>query len=144
MERICNVVDKMTFPDTLEEFVEQYKVVDTDGIYMSKGSELVPIFRIKQWCDHIFAMTRPEQCKDTINRQAAIYALWKSPMFTSYSVLKILSDRLNELPAAQPKIIFCKDCKHYVEYHKLCKGMDQYTCHMNPDDFCSHGEKREK
>lgn len=47
------MVDKMTFPDTLEEFVEQYKIVDTYGIYMSKGSELVPIFRIKQWCDHI-------------------------------------------------------------------------------------------
>ena len=41
--------DCMTFPDTVNEFMDQYKIVDTDGIYMSKGSELVPIFRMKQW-----------------------------------------------------------------------------------------------
>ena len=45
--------DCMTFPDTVEEFMEQYKVVDTDGVYMSKGSELVPIFRMKQWFEHL-------------------------------------------------------------------------------------------
>ena len=45
--------DRMTFPDTVEEFMEQYKVVDTDGVYMSKGAELVPIFRMKQWFEHL-------------------------------------------------------------------------------------------
>ena len=43
----------MMFPDTVEEFMEQYKIVDTEGIYMSKGSELVPIFRMKQWFEHL-------------------------------------------------------------------------------------------
>ena len=38
----------MLMPDTLEEFVEQYKIVDTEQIY-TNGAELVPIFRIKQW-----------------------------------------------------------------------------------------------
>ena len=46
------MADLMTFPDTVEEFMGQYKVVDTEGIYMSKGAELVPIFRMKQWFDH--------------------------------------------------------------------------------------------
>ncbi len=50
---ICNMVDKMNFPDTVEEFMEQYKVTDTDGVYMSKGSEFVPIFRMKQWFEHL-------------------------------------------------------------------------------------------
>ncbi len=45
--------DSMTFPDTVEEFMEQYKIVDTDGIYMSKGAELVPIFRMRQWFEHL-------------------------------------------------------------------------------------------
>lgn len=45
--------DCMTFPDTVEEFMEQYKIVDTDGIYMSKGAELVPIFRMRQWFEHL-------------------------------------------------------------------------------------------
>ena len=52
--------DCMTFPDTVEEFMEQYKVVDTDGIYMSKGAELVPIFRMRQWFEHL-PSAQPEQ-----------------------------------------------------------------------------------
>ena len=45
--------DCMTFPDTVEEYMEQCKIVDTDGIYMSKGAELVPIFRMEQWFEHL-------------------------------------------------------------------------------------------
>ena len=44
--------DCMRFPDTVEEFMEQYKVVDKEGIYMSKGAKLVPIFRMEQWFEH--------------------------------------------------------------------------------------------
>ena len=44
--------DCMTFPDTVEEFMEQYKVVDTEHIY-TNGSEFVPIFRMKQWFKHL-------------------------------------------------------------------------------------------
>ena len=44
-------VDIMTFPDTVEEFMEQYKMVDREQIY-SNGCEYVPIFRMKQWFDH--------------------------------------------------------------------------------------------
>lgn len=47
------MADMMTFPETAEEFMEQYKVVDDEGIYMSKGSELVPIFRMNQWFAHM-------------------------------------------------------------------------------------------
>lgn len=43
------MADIMTFPETVEEFMNEYKVVDKDGVYMSKGSELVPIFRMRQW-----------------------------------------------------------------------------------------------
>lgn len=56
------MVDKMDFPDTVEEFMEQYKVVDTDGVYMSKGSELVPIFRMRQWFEQLpSAQPEPSQ-----------------------------------------------------------------------------------
>lgn len=44
--------DCMTFPNTVEEFMEQYKVVDTDCVY-SNGIEFVPIFRMKQWFEHL-------------------------------------------------------------------------------------------
>lgn len=46
------MADMMTFPDTVEEFMEQYKMVDTEHIY-SNGTEFVPIFRMKQWFEHL-------------------------------------------------------------------------------------------
>ena len=46
------MADCMTFPDTVEEFMEQYKVVDTERIY-TNGTEFVPIYRIKQWFEHL-------------------------------------------------------------------------------------------
>ena len=44
-------MDCMEFPETVEEFMEQYKVVDTEEVY-SNGVEFVPIFRMKQWFEH--------------------------------------------------------------------------------------------
>ena len=44
--------DMMKFPDTVEEFMEQYKITDTEQIY-TNGTELVPIFRMKQWFEHL-------------------------------------------------------------------------------------------
>lgn len=75
---------------------------------------------------------------DSISRQAAIEIAEKA-----FIRGLLATPDLRRLPATQPEIVRCKDCKHYVEYHKLCKGMDQYTCHMNPDDFCSYGERKE-
>lgn len=42
----------MTFPDSVEEFMEQYKIVDSEQVY-TNGAELVPIFRMRQWFDHL-------------------------------------------------------------------------------------------
>lgn len=38
----------MQLPETVEEFMQQYKIVDTQQVY-TNGAELVPIFRMKQW-----------------------------------------------------------------------------------------------
>lgn len=45
------MADMMMFPDTVEEFMEQYKITDTEQIY-TNGTDLVPIFRMKQWFEH--------------------------------------------------------------------------------------------
>ena len=54
--------DVMEFPETVEEFMDDYKVVDSEGIYMSKGAELVPIFRMNQWFEHE-SNERDNKCK---------------------------------------------------------------------------------
>lgn len=51
--------DCMTFPDTVEEFMEQYKIIDTEQVY-TNGIEFVPIFRMKQWFEHLQAI-EPER-----------------------------------------------------------------------------------
>ena len=45
----------MMFPDNVEEFMDSYKIVDTEQVY-TNGAEMVPIFRMKQWFEH-----RPER-----------------------------------------------------------------------------------
>ena len=42
----------MTFPKTFDEFAEEYKIVDYKEVY-TNGTELIPIFRVKQWLGHI-------------------------------------------------------------------------------------------
>ena len=43
--------DMMTFLASVEEFMEQYKMTDTEHVY-SNGTEYVPIYRMKQWFEH--------------------------------------------------------------------------------------------
>lgn len=43
--------DTMAFPASVEEFMEQYKMTDTEHVY-SNGTEYVPIYRMKQWFEH--------------------------------------------------------------------------------------------
>ena len=45
------MAEMMTFPETFEEFAEQYKIIDDEKIY-TNGQELIPIFRVKQWLEH--------------------------------------------------------------------------------------------
>ena len=40
------------FPATVEEWMESNKIVDTEHIY-TNGSEMVPIFRMRQWFQHV-------------------------------------------------------------------------------------------
>ena len=43
--------EEMKFPDTLDEFIEQYSFVDKEQMY-TNGSELIHTFRVKQWEEH--------------------------------------------------------------------------------------------
>lgn len=45
------MADSMSFPNTFDEFAEQFKIIDKEEVY-TNGSELIPIFRVKQWLEH--------------------------------------------------------------------------------------------
>ena len=52
---------------SLDEFMEYYKVVDTEEIY-SNGTEFVPIFRVKQWEEYNNKDKEIERLNNIINR----------------------------------------------------------------------------
>ena len=71
--------------------------------------------------------------------------------------LKNAIDRIKELPSAEPEVIRCKDCKYYNPEkderswnsescdHPLLDATDPYEWYalrVNPDDFCSRGERK--
>ena len=55
----------MTFPDTVEEFMDSYKIVDTEQVY-TNGTEMVPIYRMRQWFEHEPEIVRCKDCENWI------------------------------------------------------------------------------
>lgn len=49
--KVVMMLEKMVFPETVEEFMDEYKIIDSDEVY-TNGAALVPIFRMNQWFDH--------------------------------------------------------------------------------------------
>lgn len=45
--------DQMSFPDTIEEFLEQYSFKDRKEEY-TNGAKLIPVFRVLQALEHYF------------------------------------------------------------------------------------------
>lgn len=80
------MADMMTFPNTVDEFMEQYKIVDTERVY-TNGTEMIPIFRMQQWFEH-----KPEQRTGK----------WIKVTNTLY--------KCDQCGAVQLKGCFCKDC----------------------------------
>ena len=103
---------------------------------------------------------------DLIDRQAAIDTLRKMQTYKLFSGDDMLlidqagaQTELMLLPSAQPKIIRCKDCKHWIPYDWMfsevwrSKNMadypeDEIGCDccdmaMKANDFCSQAERRE-
>ena len=99
---------------------------------------------------------------DLISRQAALDALDKRfdsiPMEQTTEILLLRKD-LRDLPSAQPEIIRCKDCKHWIPYDWMFSEVwqskniadypeDEIGCKycdmsMKANDYCSRAERRE-
>ena len=102
---------------------------------------------------------------NAISRQAAIDALRKMQTYKMFSGDDMLlidqagaMTELMLLPPAEPKIIRCKDCKHWIPYDWMFSeiwqskniadypeddiGCDCSDMAMKADDFCSRAERR--
>ena len=45
--------DAMTFPDKIEDFLENYSIIDKEQCY-TNGSKLIPVFRVEQALEHYY------------------------------------------------------------------------------------------
>ena len=95
--------------------------------------------------------------KDLISRQAAIEVVQNRHMMLSKEKVLLIND-LEKLPPAQPEIIRCKDCKHWIPYDWMFSevwqskniadypedeiGCDCCDMAMKANDFCSRAERR--
>ena len=102
---------------------------------------------------------------DLIDRQAAIATAikaavdWHKLANPQYSIAYCIGEAMRQLPPAQPNIIRCKDCKHWIPYDWMFSEVwqsrnindypeDEIGCNycdmaMKANDFCSRGERRE-
>ena len=47
------MADMMIFPETIDEFIDDYSFFDKEQIY-TNGGRLIPVFRIYQALEHYF------------------------------------------------------------------------------------------
>ena len=52
--------DMMDFPNTFEEYARRYGFKDVEEHY-TNGSELIPVFRVNQWLEHVAGGIRDEE-----------------------------------------------------------------------------------
>lgn len=72
---------------------------------------------------------------DLISRQAAIKAIILQEAIYADDAIDILK----QLPPAQPEIIVCADCKHWICHDRRCG----YWNHgVAPLEWCCHAEGR--
>ena len=97
-----------------------------------------------------------EQAKDAIDKYLVGRNLVTDGTFMARLINEIVIDRL---PSAEPQIIRCKDCKHWIPYDWMFSevwhskniadypeddiGCDCSEMKMKANDFCSRAERRE-
>lgn len=112
--------DVMEFPNTVEEFMELYKVVDTEQVY-TNGTEFVPIFRMKQWFEHQQAQLSAKDINVPSN----------GDLISKAETLKALNtwDKFACMPNG--KIVPMREVDEPEMYVTYIHYADAYNCIMN-------------
>lgn len=70
---------------------------------------------------------------------------------TAMNGILVAANEIDGLPTADVvEVVRCKDCEHYDKYHNCLIhseepdiGISGHYVHMEENDFCSYGEKKE-
>ena len=119
--------DVMTFPASVEEFMEQYKITDTEHVY-SNGTEFVPIYRMKQWFEHI----NYNGCSDVRHGRwvdghcsecgaDATFTTWTEPVY-DYDWEENLCYSHDEIHNEYNETNYCPNCGTLMDLEKMTNG----------------------
>ena len=94
-----------------------------------------------------------KRCDDCISRQAAIEALDGQISVTGdinakavQNYIRMVNQRLHELPPAQPEVIRCKDCKHSEFWYRdkrRCFLWHEEGIDVFEDGFCNYAKRKD-
>ena len=123
------MAEMMTFPETFDKFAEDYGFVDKKEVY-TNGSELIQVFRVKQWLDHEAGLKKAEdECfkaaSDTLT-DIAHYLLGKDWYSEKWNFEDICTD-IFEAIRARYKSVNEDPVRKWRHRHKRCS-------------FCNHFE----
>jgi len=102
-KKITNWLDnffKMEFPKTFDEFANDYGFTDDKEIY-TNGSHLIPVFRVKQWLDHI----EQQPSEDCVSRAEVLKQMkeWRDCEFVKMTnPYHYLEKRIQSMPPVTP------------------------------------------
>lgn len=115
--------ERMDFPNTFEEFAKQYGFTDR-GEHYTNGIELIPVFRVEQWIEHlkehddkIFGYDAYKHIKETLIDLINNYGYTKAMIQTVLEQMKVGEHDGKDK---------CKKCEYYInpDYTRCheCKG----------------------
>lgn len=103
--------DVMTFPNTWEEYEEQYGFNDTEQVY-TNGSRLIQSFRVKQWLEHIEVSEEKGELEDILKASLMLADLPPIEVSTTEQ-----SSMVGEWTNAGVLTVCCSNCKS--QFHEL-------------------------
>ena len=131
----------------MDRLISLQAAIDAPVKMVSEGLDWIPVYHIKG-LPSAQPDNRLSKIADLVEGTIDHFDL-DDAMNLLYQIKDVL-DGSDELPSAQPDIIRCKDCMHYGTYYRgneskpvithLCKWCLDRT--MEPDDYCSHAERR--
>lgn len=111
-KKSCNIMD---FPNTFDEFAKDYGFKDSKEVY-TNGSDLIQVFRVKQWLEHIESQESKKIYCNHIDAEIA------KSFIEDVEAVKDL------LPKAESEDN-CNTCIHYKPdnpYCECCFNLDKY------------------
>ena len=137
---------------TLEQAIDRYT---NNAEYERTHGNLQGYLEFKQlaeWLKDYKRLLEQQPCEDAISRQAAIDALDGKIEITGRTnaeavkgYVRLVKDRLERLPSAQPGIIRCKDCE-YGEQDEVgrwfCRSLGCQIGNEDGSGYCADAERR--